>query len=311
MARLAGTPTSGTHLFPPPQGRDHKNMPQLSDFPSVIGIKPWNPPARQTLYQLTYLPSPVLNFWFKATEVQITSLFLSGFCVKIFYIKPIKYKGSVKKGEKLGTLLPLQKVYPGIQSHVHIENCDSSDPTAYLWAQTPPDPVQSGAQTRLPWRNVRSNRNTISANPTLLIPTHRHPDLPDTQRTRVLLYFRFLSPDDGNKQMNPNMSRLYFRDPWTSCFSAWEGQRAWRSFHDPRMKRCSHAGVAHALNEPLMLRWWNLSHALSPYLCQASWRDGWSQGEGRWSCYPYFFMLHKRNRLPETWWWPPLEDSTF
>lgn len=55
-----------------------------------------------------------------------------GFCVKIFYIKPIKYKGSIKKGEKLGTLLPLQKVYPGIQSHMHIENCDLSDPTAYL-----------------------------------------------------------------------------------------------------------------------------------------------------------------------------------
>ncbi|XP_032741122.1 leukocyte cell-derived chemotaxin-2 [Rattus rattus] len=55
-----------------------------------------------------------------------------GFCVKIFYIKPVKYKGSIRKGEKLGTLLPLQKVYPGIQSHVHIENCDSSDPTAYL-----------------------------------------------------------------------------------------------------------------------------------------------------------------------------------
>lgn len=58
--------------------------------------------------------------------------FLLGFCVKMFYIKPIKYKGSIRKGEKLGTLLPLQKVYPGIQSHVHIENCDSSDPTAYL-----------------------------------------------------------------------------------------------------------------------------------------------------------------------------------
>ncbi|XP_008071549.1 leukocyte cell-derived chemotaxin-2 [Carlito syrichta] len=55
-----------------------------------------------------------------------------GFCVKIFYIKPVKYKGSIKKGEKLGTLLPLQKVYPGIQSHIHIENCDLSDPTAYL-----------------------------------------------------------------------------------------------------------------------------------------------------------------------------------
>ncbi|KAM7242508.1 hypothetical protein CapIbe_006979 [Capra ibex] len=55
-----------------------------------------------------------------------------GFCIKMFYIKPIKYKGSIKKGEKLGTLLPLQKVYPGIQSHIHIENCDLSDPTVYL-----------------------------------------------------------------------------------------------------------------------------------------------------------------------------------
>lgn len=51
----------------------------------------------------------------------------------MFYIKPIKYKGSIKKGEKLGTVLPLQKVHPGIQSHVHIENCDLSDPTVYLW----------------------------------------------------------------------------------------------------------------------------------------------------------------------------------
>uniref|UniRef100_A0A2K5EQ97 Peptidase M23 domain-containing protein n=1 Tax=Aotus nancymaae TaxID=37293 RepID=A0A2K5EQ97_AOTNA len=58
--------------------------------------------------------------------------FLLGFCVKTFYIKPIKYKGPTKRGEKLGTLLPLQKVSPGIQSHVHIENCDLSDPTAYL-----------------------------------------------------------------------------------------------------------------------------------------------------------------------------------
>ncbi|XP_058397757.1 leukocyte cell-derived chemotaxin-2 [Diceros bicornis minor] len=56
----------------------------------------------------------------------------SGFCIKMLHIKPIKYKGSIKKGEKLGTVLPLQKVYPGIQSHVHIENCDSSDPTVYL-----------------------------------------------------------------------------------------------------------------------------------------------------------------------------------
>ncbi|KAM6223469.1 leukocyte cell-derived chemotaxin-2 [Rhynchocyon petersi] len=56
----------------------------------------------------------------------------NGFCVKMFYVKPIKYNGSIKKGEKLGTLLPLQAVYPGIQSHVHIENCDKSNPTSYL-----------------------------------------------------------------------------------------------------------------------------------------------------------------------------------
>ncbi|XP_045141330.1 leukocyte cell-derived chemotaxin-2 [Echinops telfairi] len=55
-----------------------------------------------------------------------------GFCIKMFYIKPIKYKGAIKKGERLGTLLPLQKVYPGIQSHVHVENCDGTDPTSYL-----------------------------------------------------------------------------------------------------------------------------------------------------------------------------------
>ncbi|XP_072485975.1 leukocyte cell-derived chemotaxin-2-like [Notamacropus eugenii] len=55
-----------------------------------------------------------------------------GFCVKVFHIKPIKYSGSIKKGEKLGVLLPVQRVYPGIQSHVHIQNCDLSDPTGYL-----------------------------------------------------------------------------------------------------------------------------------------------------------------------------------
>ncbi|XP_075399233.1 leukocyte cell-derived chemotaxin-2 [Tenrec ecaudatus] len=54
------------------------------------------------------------------------------FCVKMFYIKPIKYKGTISKGERLGTLLPMQTVYPGIQSHVHVENCDGSDPTGNL-----------------------------------------------------------------------------------------------------------------------------------------------------------------------------------
>uniref|UniRef100_A0A8D0GWV3 Leukocyte cell derived chemotaxin 2 n=1 Tax=Sphenodon punctatus TaxID=8508 RepID=A0A8D0GWV3_SPHPU len=53
----------------------------------------------------------------------------SGFCLKIFYIKPFKYRGSIRKGERLCVLLPMQKVHPGIISHIHIQNCDLSDPT--------------------------------------------------------------------------------------------------------------------------------------------------------------------------------------
>ncbi|XP_009975003.2 leukocyte cell-derived chemotaxin-2-like [Tyto alba] len=56
----------------------------------------------------------------------------SGFCIKMFYIKPVKYSGSIRKGEKIGVLLPMQRVYQGIISHVHIQNCDLTDPTPNL-----------------------------------------------------------------------------------------------------------------------------------------------------------------------------------
>ncbi|XP_009700304.1 PREDICTED: leukocyte cell-derived chemotaxin-2-like [Cariama cristata] len=56
----------------------------------------------------------------------------SGFCIKMFYIKPVKYSGLVKKGEKIGVMLPMQRVYQGIMSHVHIQNCDLTDPTPNL-----------------------------------------------------------------------------------------------------------------------------------------------------------------------------------
>ncbi|XP_072485976.1 leukocyte cell-derived chemotaxin-2-like [Notamacropus eugenii] len=61
--------------------------------------------------------------------VQITG---KGYCIQIFYIKPIRYRGPVKKGQKLGVLLPMQKVYPGITSHIHVQNCNLSNPTSYL-----------------------------------------------------------------------------------------------------------------------------------------------------------------------------------
>ncbi|KAJ8246876.1 hypothetical protein GJAV_G00256360 [Gymnothorax javanicus] len=55
-----------------------------------------------------------------------------GLCFKLFYVKPDKYSGTVKKGQKIGKMLPMQKVYPGITSHVHVQMCDETDPTKYF-----------------------------------------------------------------------------------------------------------------------------------------------------------------------------------
>ncbi|XP_030631943.1 leukocyte cell-derived chemotaxin-2 [Chanos chanos] len=55
-----------------------------------------------------------------------------GLCFKLFYVKPDSYRGTVKKGQKIGKLLPIQRVYPGMTSHVHVQMCDKSDPTKYF-----------------------------------------------------------------------------------------------------------------------------------------------------------------------------------
>ncbi|NXP86819.1 MIM1 protein, partial [Passerina amoena] len=57
---------------------------------------------------------------------------LPGYCVKLVCIHPIRYHGQIRRGERLGKMLPMQKVYPGIISHIHVENCDRSDPTPLL-----------------------------------------------------------------------------------------------------------------------------------------------------------------------------------
>ncbi|KAM8798843.1 leukocyte cell-derived chemotaxin-2 [Eudromia elegans] len=61
--------------------------------------------------------------------VQITG---SGYCVKLVCIHPIRYHGTIQRGQELGRMLPMQRVFPGIVSHIHIENCDHSDPTRLL-----------------------------------------------------------------------------------------------------------------------------------------------------------------------------------
>ncbi|XP_061090667.1 leukocyte cell-derived chemotaxin-2-like isoform X2 [Conger conger] len=55
-----------------------------------------------------------------------------GLCFKLFYVKPDKYSGTLRKGQRLGKLLPMQSVYPGITSHIHVQMCDKTDPTKYF-----------------------------------------------------------------------------------------------------------------------------------------------------------------------------------
>uniref|UniRef100_A0A663MUA7 Uncharacterized protein n=1 Tax=Athene cunicularia TaxID=194338 RepID=A0A663MUA7_ATHCN len=62
----------------------------------------------------------------------LLSPLLTGFCIKMFYSKPLKYSGLVKKGERIGVMLPMQRLYQGIISHVHIQNWDLTDPTSNL-----------------------------------------------------------------------------------------------------------------------------------------------------------------------------------
>ncbi|XP_072204583.1 leukocyte cell-derived chemotaxin-2 [Excalfactoria chinensis] len=72
--------------------------------------------------------------------VQITG---SGYCVKLVCIHPIRYHGQIQKGQQLGRMLPMQRVFPGIVSHIHVENCDQSDPTRLLRPDvSPPFPQQ-------------------------------------------------------------------------------------------------------------------------------------------------------------------------
>ncbi|XP_069015981.1 leukocyte cell-derived chemotaxin-2-like isoform X1 [Embiotoca jacksoni] len=55
-----------------------------------------------------------------------------GLCFKLFYVRSDRTSGTVRKGERIGTMLPMQSVYRGITSHVHVQMCDRSDPTPYI-----------------------------------------------------------------------------------------------------------------------------------------------------------------------------------
>ncbi|CAM4587988.1 unnamed protein product, partial [Lepidochelys olivacea] len=48
------------------------------------------------------------------------------FCTYMFYIRLVTYRVWIKKGQKLGVMLPMQSVYPGMISHAQIYFCDIS-----------------------------------------------------------------------------------------------------------------------------------------------------------------------------------------
>ncbi|TFK09519.1 phosphorylase b kinase regulatory subunit beta [Platysternon megacephalum] len=56
----------------------------------------------------------------------------SGSCIKLAFIRPLRSRGWIRKGSKIGVMLPMQSVYPDISSHVRIQNCDYSNPTGNL-----------------------------------------------------------------------------------------------------------------------------------------------------------------------------------
>ncbi|KAF3852999.1 hypothetical protein F7725_013687 [Dissostichus mawsoni] len=52
--------------------------------------------------------------------------------VTLFYVQPDRTSGTVRAGQRLGVMLPMQSVYPEITSHIHVQMCDRSDPTPHF-----------------------------------------------------------------------------------------------------------------------------------------------------------------------------------
>ncbi len=103
--------------------RDHKGLDIMcSDGSEVLA------PFDVTLHgRLTVYTDPS-----KAAINSGINLRGEGLCFKLFYVRPDRTSGSVRKGDRIGTMLPMQSVYPGITSHVHVQMCDKSDPTQYF-----------------------------------------------------------------------------------------------------------------------------------------------------------------------------------
>ncbi|KAK7877159.1 hypothetical protein WMY93_032139 [Mugilogobius chulae] len=104
-------------------GRDHKGV----DIVCADGSEVLAPFDLDLSGSLTVYTDPK-----KSAINQGINLRGEGLCVKLFYVSPDRVRGRVTKGQRLGVMLPMQTVYPGITSHVHVQMCDKSDPTKYF-----------------------------------------------------------------------------------------------------------------------------------------------------------------------------------
>ncbi|XP_051905427.1 myeloid protein 1-like [Hippocampus zosterae] len=104
-------------------GRTHKGL----DITCGDGSEVYAPFDLTINRQLIVYTDPTKAAINKGLEIRGADL-----CVKLFYVDPDKSSGQVSKGQRLGIMMPMQSVYPGITSHVHVELCDKSDPTRYF-----------------------------------------------------------------------------------------------------------------------------------------------------------------------------------
>ncbi|XP_069015982.1 leukocyte cell-derived chemotaxin-2-like isoform X2 [Embiotoca jacksoni] len=106
-----------------PQNRDHKGLDIVCQDGSTV-YAPFDVTLHGKLTVYTDRTKDAIN--------EGINLRGEGLCFKLFYVRSDRTSGTVRKGERIGTMLPMQSVYRGITSHVHVQMCDRSDPTPYI-----------------------------------------------------------------------------------------------------------------------------------------------------------------------------------
>ncbi|XP_034425723.1 leukocyte cell-derived chemotaxin 2 like [Hippoglossus hippoglossus] len=105
------------------ENRDHKGLDIVCSDGSIV-YAPFDVTLRGRLTVYTDANKAAIN-----SGINLQG---GGLCFKLFYVNPDRTSGEVRKGQRIGTMMPMQSVYPGMTSHVHVQMCDKSDPTQYF-----------------------------------------------------------------------------------------------------------------------------------------------------------------------------------